>query len=248
MNKSPEQYFQDQNFSADAIAAAKPGEFTDAERAFMEKYLGVDGDETLRKLGIEPPSTAVVTGASGSAASPVRVNAPDAPPADAVPEATAPAPPAEESLDDIIKRSEDLLLVAFHLGSQEFVVPTLAVQEVIRYVSPTKLPASQGFVAGVINLRGKITPLIRLRDLLDIPAQGGEVDAFTIICRRQGLQLGLMIEKVHTMYRVHQRDIDWAVEAHLGSGTEYIAGLLKMRESLIGIVSVDKIVETTIKR
>lgn len=226
MNKSPEQYFQDQNFSTDAPEVSRSGEFTEAERAFMEKYLGMDGGETLRKIGIEAPSL---------------TDAPEAGP-------QPPAAPPEERLDDILRREQNLLLVGFYVGSQEFVVPTLAVQEVIRYMSPTKLPAAQRFVAGVINLRGKVTPLVRLRDILEIPAADGARDEFTIVCRRQGLQLGLMIEKVHTMYRVSQEDIDWAVEAHLGNNAEFIAGLLKLRDSLVGIVSVDKIVDTIIKR
>ena len=223
MKKSPEQYFQEQNFSVDAVPAAAPGKFSEAEQAFMEKYLGMDGGATLEKLGIAPP--------------------PESRP--------APLPyqeaPAEEPLAEVLRREPQLLMVGFFLGQQEFVVPTLAVQEVIRATSPTKLPAAPSFVAGVINLRGKVTPLVRLRDLLDIPAGENVEDMFTIVCRRKGLQFGLMIERVHTMYRVPQDDIDWGVETHLGTNVELIAGLLKLRDDLVGIVSVDTIVETIIK-
>ncbi len=222
-DKSPEQYFQDQNFSPDPPTTAAPGEFSDTERAFMEKYMGLEAGATLKKLGLEAPA-----------------------PRDSE-EAPAGAGPTEESLDSIIRREPELLLVGFFVGSQEFVVPTLAVQEVIRYMPPTKLPAAQRFVAGVVNLRGKVTPLIRLRDMLEIPGSGEERDQFTIICRRKGLQLGLMIERVHTMYWVPQSDIDWNVETHLGNNAELIAGLLKHKGALLGIVSVDKIIEIIIQ-
>lgn len=223
MNKSPEEYFQEQNFSADMPPDAKPGEFTDAERAFMEKYMGVDAPSTLKSIGLDVPLEA------------------------AAPKDSVVSSPPEEALDIILRRETELLLVGFFLGNQEFVVPTLAVQEVIKFSPPARLPKAPSFVAGVINLRGKVTPLIRLRDMLGIPEEAGSQHQFIIVCRRRGLQMGLMIDRVRTMYRVSQREIDWGIEAHLGSNVDFISGLLKLREQLVGIVSVDRIVDVVIQ-
>ncbi len=230
MKKSPEQYFQEQNFSVDLPQDTNPGEFSEAEKAFMEKYMGVDTAKTLQSLGIALPSEQP------------SLAAPPAVVVDAAPEQ-----PVEEDLEQVLRRETDLLLVGFFLGDQEFVVPTLAVQEVIRSSPPSRLPAAPAFVAGVINLRGKVTPLIRLREMLEIGAAQTE-DQFIIVCRRKGLQVGLMIERVHTMYRVSQSDIDWAVEARLGASVDLVSGLLKLRENIISIVSVDRIIEKVIRR
>lgn len=227
MNKSPEEYFQDQNFSTDVPPDAKPGEFTDAERAFMEKYMGVEAASTLRAIGLTGPAESAAGDAAG---------------------VTEQAPLQEEALDSVLRRKPELLMVGFFLGEQEFVVPTLAVQEVIKFAPPARLPAAPSFVAGVINLRGKVTPLIRLRDILGVPADKENENKFIIVCRRQGLQMGLMIDRVRTMYRVSQDDIDWGIETHLGANVDFISGLLKLREELVGIVSVDRIVEIVIKR
>lgn len=224
MNKSPEEYFQEQNFSTDMPPDAKPGEFTDTELAFMEKYMGIDAASTLKSIGLEvPPGGAAQTAQKAET-------------------------PPEEALDAILRRAPELLLVGFFLGNQEFVVPTLAVQEVIRFSPPAKLPMAPSFVAGVINLRGKVTPLIRLRDMLGVSGDKENVHQFIIVCRRKGLQMGLMIDKVRTMYRVPQGDIDWGIEAHLGANVDFISGLLKLRNDLIGIVSVDRIVEMVIQQ
>lgn len=229
MNKSPEEYFQEQNFSTDVPPDAKPGEFTAAEVAFMEKYMGVDAASTLKSIGLEAPSgTEQTDGASGS------------------PEESG--KPLEESLDTVLRRESELLMVGFFLGNQEFVVPTLAVQEVIKFSPPARLPAAPSFVAGVINLRGKVTPLIRLRDMLGVSADAANENQFIIVCRRRGLQMGLIIDRVRTMYRVAQGDIDWGIEAHLGSNVDFISGLLKLRDELVGIVSVDRIVEIVVQR
>ena len=220
MNKSPEEYFQEQNFSA--LSADKTN-FSSAERAFMDKYLGMDGGAVLDKLGISAK-----------------------PAQDAVPDQHAEMT-TEEPLEDVLRAASEIQMVGFFLGSQEFTVPTVAVQEVIRSMPLAKLPAAPDLVAGVINLRGKVTPLIRLRDVLEVNSPRLGEDKFIIVCRRQGLQVGMIIERVHTMYRVPQDDIDWGIEAHIGTNVDFIAGLLKLREQLVGIVSVDRIVASIIK-
>lgn len=148
----------------------------------------------------------------------------------------------QEALDHYLRHEPELQMVAFYLGNQEFTVPTVIVQEVIHYSEPAKLPVAPPFVAGVINLRGKVTPLVYLRDILEVNQERKTEDCFIIICRFQGLQVGLIIERVHTMYRVPQSDIDWGIEQHLGINVDYVSGLLKLNENLVGIVSVDRIV------
>ena len=260
MNKSPEQYFQEQAFDPKRDEAQ--GEFSFAEQAFLEKYLGVEKKEVLGKLGIEPLPVAVVQGEPAGA--PIAPAEPSPPPAqaqsgpsepDSCPVAageTAPAPaPAEtgavpsapeaeeeDNSEGRLKQEEDLQLVSFFLGKQELTVPISVVQEVIRYVSPTRLPAAPDFLEGIVNLRGKVTPLIRLRSLLGMGAEQGEQDGFIVVCRRKGLQLGLVTQTVASMYRVSGRDVEWGVESHLGVNVEYIIGLLKSEGKLIGILSL----------
>lgn len=221
MNKSPEDYFKEQDFSAEAVDKSH---FTPAEQAFMDKYLGVEGGAVLDTIGIKP----------GAAA-------PDAA-ADLHSEMAA-----EESLDDMLRSSTELLMVGFFIGGQEFTIPTVAVQEVIRTMPLAKLPAAPRFVAGVINLRGKVTPLIHLRDVLEVASPREGEDKFIIVCRRQGIQVGMIIERVHTMYRVPQADIDWSIEAHIGANVDFVAGLLKLKEHLVGIVSVDRIIASILQ-
>ncbi|EGY26965.1 cheW-like domain protein [Desulfovibrio sp. A2] len=229
--RSPEEYFRQHDFGSEA-ATGGGGEFTAAERAFMQKYLGVEEGDILRRIGIDPARA----GGAGVAAG------------------LAGGEDEAETLEARLRREPVLQMVGFFLGAQEFAVPTEAVQEVIKYSAPTRLPAAPSFVAGIVNLRGRVTPLVRLRELLGVyegggsSASAGEEDKFIIVCRRRGLQMGMMIERVHTMYRVPQQDIDWAIEAHLGISVDFVSGLLKADERLVSIVSVDKILDCVLKR
>lgn len=227
--RSPEEYFRQHDFGSEA-ATGGGGEFTAAERAFMQKYLGVEEGDILRRIGIDPARA----GAAGVAAG------------------FAEAEDEAESLDVRLRQEPVLQMVGFFLGAQEFAVPTEAVQEVIKFTAPTRLPAAPSFVAGIVNLRGRVTPLVRLRELLGVYGEDGGNDSgddkFIIVCRRRGLQMGMMIERVHTMYRVPQQDIDWAIESHLGVSVDFVSGLLKAGERLVSIVSADKILDCVLKR
>lgn len=229
MMKTPEEYFQEQDFGVSSVE--KGGEFTPAERAFMHKYLGMQEEAVLDKLGIE-------TSESGRGAVAANIS-----------ESTVvPAIEREPDLDELIRSEAELQLVSFYLAEQEFTVPIMAVQEVIRYMQPTRLPAAPSFVAGVVNLRGRVTPLVRTRELLGtVGGKSGKQDGFIVVCRRHGLQLGLMIDAVHTMYRTAQEAIDWSLETRLGGNIEYISGLMKSGENLIGIISVDRIVDSVLQ-
>ncbi|MDR0827416.1 MAG: chemotaxis protein CheW [Desulfovibrio sp.] len=222
MNKSPEEYFKEQNF--DVEKPNKADGLSSAEKAFMDKYVGVDGQTVISKLGLNSSTPH--------------------------PEAAADLHKemeAETPLDDMLRDSPELLMVGFFIGGQEFTIPAVAVQEVIRNEPVAKLPSAPEFVAGVINLRGRVTPLIHLRDVLEVASPRKGEDKFIIVCRRKGIQIGMIIERVHTMYKKLQADIDWSIEAHIGANVDFISGLLKVRDQLVGIVSVDKVIASILK-
>ena len=62
-------------------------------------------------------------------------------------------------------------LVTFHLDGEEFAVEILKVQEIIRRIDTTRVPNAPDFVEGVINLRGKVVPVICLRKRFGLPAR-----------------------------------------------------------------------------
>jgi len=217
MSKSPEEYFQEQDFS---LSADKDSQgFSPAEEAFIDKYMGLEAGAALASL---PQSS----------------DLPRERMADLHEEMNA-----CEDVSEVIKKLSELQMVAFFLGSQEFTLPTIVVQEVIRAVPVVRLPTASDMVAGVISLRGKVTPLLHLRDILEVNSPRLNEDKFIIVCRRQGIQIGLIIERIHTMYLRPQSEIDWAVESSLGASCEFISGLVKIKDLLVGIVDVDKIIK-----
>ncbi len=233
--KTPEEYFQE-SVRLPGEGAGQ-GEMTPAERAFVEKYLGMGG----QLGGVRRYDPTEKDSLPGFAAAPR--------PAASGGETAAPrrAETAGDGLDAALKAQAELQLVSFKVDAQEFAVPIITIQEVIRAVAPTRLPKAPMYVEGVVNLRGRVTPLISLRTMLGMGGNAVD-DRFIIVCSHQGLQVGMIVTAVVTMYRAQQNDIEWGIEGHLGIRADFLAGILKKSEKLINIISVDRMVSRLLEK
>src|SRR3954468_23096119 len=85
-------------------------------------------------------------------------------------------------------------LVVFSLGTEEYGLPITQVQEIIRYTEPRTIPSAYSSVRGVINLRGKIIPVLDLKHRLALPnAEGAE--AKIVIVEAQVGTAGLIVDE-----------------------------------------------------
>lgn len=276
--KTPEQYLQEQVILPDE-RSVKQG-FTPEERQFLSKYMGLgDGDVgggRVKAVTVSPKDIVSMPGlGNGAAQAAVRPAPAVAAPAPARPAAAPPANPAgpgapvgtaksvgpakapEEDADaewDVeakLKQESLLQLVSFFVHGQEYALPIHVIQEVLRFMEPTKLPKAPPFVAGIVNLRGRVTPLVKLRMLIGSSSGGSvEDDRFIIVCRHRGLQVGLMIHAVATMYRVPQSDVEWGIESQIGVAKEFLSGVSKTAKSgkkLTGIISIERVVDRLLR-
>lgn len=236
MVKSPLEYFETQDFDTVSAVGGPP---TSAEAAFMKKYLGMNGPHVLADLVLlqEPASLPLprTTGDGSPAASSV---------AEPVREPEIPA-----SAETALRQEEQVQFVGFTLGGQLYTIPTVLVQEVIRSLPLCRLPAMASCVSGAISLRGRVMPVIRLREVLDaeLPADGA-ADAFTIVCRCREKEVGVLIDRVHSIYRIARQDIQWDAAARLGLGEDCIAGLFRLNEQLVPIVSMEHVVKIILRK
>jgi purine-binding chemotaxis protein CheW len=223
-----EEYFEN-NLSPPGLETGQDS-LGDSERVFLEKYLGLDWRKALAAKGLDRPAQAETVMA---------------------PRTDAPKPaedgrPGEDPEKDLMSQPE-LRLVSFQVQGQTYAVPIMLVQEVLRAVSATKLPGAPDFLAGITNLRGRVTPLVDLRVLFDASGVKDGEDNFIIVCRYRGVQLGLMVRTIDTMHKAPQENIEWDIEAQVGVTAGLIAGLLKVEDRLIKILSVSRLFQHVLR-
>lgn len=147
------------------------------------------------------------------------------------------------ALDDEPRQTRQL--VSFRIGEEEFGVDILMVQEIIRLPNITPIPNAPSFILGMINLRGKIIPVIDLRQRLRI--HGGSrresdrrsriliVEMFTHVT-------GFIVDSVSEVMKVADAEIEPTPHLVASSiNAEYIQGVIKLPNRLIMLLDFSRI-------
>src|ERR1051325_1604226 len=91
-------------------------------------------------------------------------------------------------------RGELLQLVSFHIAGEEFGLDILRVQEIIRIQELTRVPNSPNFVDGVINLRGKVIPVVALRKRFGMEEIPHDKQTRIVVVEVKGNVLGFIVD------------------------------------------------------
>ena len=136
-------------------------------------------------------------------------------------------------------QAEELLqIVSFRVGEEEFGLDILRVQEIIRMQDLTRVPHSPAFVDGVINLRGKVLPIISLRKRFGMHEQAHGKDTRIVVLEIQNMVLGFIVDSVSEVLRISASAI--APPPRLGKvGREFVAGVGKLEDRLLILLDVD---------
>ncbi|RLB03581.1 MAG: chemotaxis protein CheW [Deltaproteobacteria bacterium] len=135
-------------------------------------------------------------------------------------------------------------LVSFVLGKEEFGVDILMVQEIIRLATITPIPNAPEFIEGVINLRGKIIPIIDLRKRLKITKEEVKNAKHTriLVIEIDGNVTGFIVDAVSEVLKIPTSRIEPPPEIIVSSiDSEYISGVIKLEENLLILLDFKKI-------
>jgi purine-binding chemotaxis protein CheW len=142
--------------------------------------------------------------------------------------------------------AEDMLqLVSFKLGREEFAVDILLVQEINRMAEITPVPKALACVEGVINLRGKIIPVVNLRKRFGLECGQATGDERIVVVNVENRVLGLVVDSVSEVLRVPVNTIEPPPSLVAGIGSEYVKGVGKIDERLLILLDLAMVLGTT---
>ena len=140
--------------------------------------------------------------------------------------------------------NELIRLVSFKVGSEQFAVDILRVQEINRMMDLTQVPQCPEGVRGVINLRGRIVPVLDLRTRLGIDASEESESSRIVVVEVQGSTVGFIVDAVHQVLQIDPRIIEPTPQITSGQNTSYIQGVAKLDETLMILLDLDKLIST----
>ena len=134
-------------------------------------------------------------------------------------------------------------LVSFHLAGEEYALDILRVQEIIRTQELTRVPNSPAFVEGVINLRGRVIPVVGLRKRFGLDPIPADKYTRIVVVEVHGTVVGLVVDSVSEVLRVAANTI--APPPRLVKvDREFICGVGKLENRLLLLLDVDHLLSS----
>lgn len=147
---------------------------------------------------------------------------------------------AEDVLSDMRNGSDEFQLVTFTIGEQ-YGVPISQVQEIIRVGTITKVPNSLSYMEGVINLRGKVLPVLNLRKRLKLPETDLSRESRIVVVEAGNKTIGLLVDAVSHVIKISSELVEKTPEEVMEIDADYITGVCKLRDRLVILIDLERL-------
>jgi len=148
----------------------------------------------------------------------------------------------DDNFDDEI--SDEIQLVIFKLGEEEYGVDIMQVKEIIRPTTITKVPQMPPFVEGIISLRGEILPIIDLREKFGLPKAATTRSTRILVINLEDTTIGGIVDEVSEVLRLPNDSITPPPSVIKGSNAEYLKGVGQLSGRIIILLDMSKILST----
>jgi len=142
--------------------------------------------------------------------------------------------------DSMDSMDEVLQVVSFEIGDEEYAVDILEVQEIIRMVEITPVPKAPHYVEGVINLRGKVIPIIDIRRRFGMSVAECTKETRIVVVDVSRIIIGIIVDSVSEVLRIPSNLIEPSPSGKQG-GTEFHKGVGRVDGRLLSLLSLDRL-------
>ncbi|HHW15345.1 MAG TPA: chemotaxis protein CheW [Firmicutes bacterium] len=140
----------------------------------------------------------------------------------------------------------ELQLVVFSLAGEDFGVPIDQVREIIRFTAVTKVPKAPVSVLGVINLRGRVIPVVSLRERFGFPAEEAGNATRIVVSDLAGQTAGFVVDAVTEVLRLDEGAIEPPPASASTVDSAFIKGIGKIDERLIILLDLEKVFDFSV--
>src|ERR1700716_637662 len=146
-----------------------------------------------------------------------------------------------ETVVDAVIGGDERQLVVFHLGAELYGVEISRVHEIIRLQAVTRVPRAPAFVEGVINLRGKVIPVVDLRRRFGLPLADHTRASRIVVVEIGDQVVGIVVDGVSEVLRVNKGTIEPPSPVVAGIESDYLQGIAKLPDRLVILLNLDRV-------
>ena len=138
-------------------------------------------------------------------------------------------------------QNELIQLVSFNLGPEEYAVEVLKVREIIRMTSITHIPNTPPSIEGIINLRGKVIPIVSLRSRFNMMDSDNDQHTRIMVMDIAGKLMGFIVDGVSEVIRISSGEIQPPPSMVAGGvDQDFICGVIQHGQQLLLMLQLDR--------
>jgi purine-binding chemotaxis protein CheW len=139
-----------------------------------------------------------------------------------------------------VTAADEIQVVIFRVGSQEFAIDIFQIERILRYEKPATLPSAPDFLEGVVQYGDSVVPVVDLRKRLEVPAALGE-EVRIMVLRLDDQKVGVLVDQVAEVTRVDSTTISSPPPMVRGLAADYIAGIISRPGRTIVMLQAGKL-------
>ena len=147
----------------------------------------------------------------------------------------------DESTGTVAEEEEEQQLVVFMLNEESYGVDVSAVREIIRLQEITRVPRTPEFVEGVINLRGRIIPVVDLRKRFGFAAAEQTQESRIVVVDTVGQDVGMVVDAVTEVLRITGIAVEPPSSVMTQANADYLRGIVQLQERLIILLELGRV-------
>lgn len=136
---------------------------------------------------------------------------------------------------------ESIKVIVFQLADKEYAIPVSHVQGIEKLMHITRVPKTEKYVKGVINLRGVVTPIVDLRERFGLPISENEETTRIIIISLEDMEVGFVVDSANDVLDIAANSIEPQPEVVGSLGEEFISGVAKLDKRLLILLHLEKV-------
>lgn len=139
---------------------------------------------------------------------------------------------------------EELELLIFQLGKERYGIDIQQISEIIRFVEPTQVPNTIGFLDGIISLRGKMIPVINGRRRLGHDPKNPDKKSRIVVLSSDNSEIhGILVDSASQVVRLPKNDIEPTPSVVVGIDAEFIEGVCEHKGQLIILLNLNRFLQ-----
>ncbi len=150
--------------------------------------------------------------------------------------------------DNSNSAQEEMQLVVFDLAKEVYGVDIIAVHEIIRMQVITEVPRTPDFVEGVINLRGKVIPVVDLRKRFGLTVSEETKDSRIVVVDISGQEVGMVVDAVTEVLRIPSESVEPPSSVITSADSAYLMGIAKLEDRLIILLELQQVLSEAEKK